>query len=103
MVFCDAWLAVVSHDPCICIKRFVHMSTKESSQHGNSKVDAASDRLGEVAVGAKLLAEANKDEGLDQLVDVAFHGGPSLARESCVLKCRPFRSCRQAGRLHLFG
>jgi hypothetical protein len=30
------------------------------------------------------LAEADKDEGLNQLVCVSFHRGPSLAKESCV-------------------
>lgn len=60
MVVCDAW-SFVSDDPCICIKRFVHMSTKKSGEHRNSEINATSDRLGKIAVGAKLLAEADKD------------------------------------------
>jgi hypothetical protein len=49
------------------------LSTKKSGERGNNEVNAVSDRLGEVAVGAKLLAEADEDEGLDQPVYVASH------------------------------
>lgn len=31
-------------------------------------------RLGEIAVGAELLPEADEHEGLDRAVEVAFHG-----------------------------
>jgi hypothetical protein len=60
----------------------VSSSRAESSQQGNSYIDAVSDCLSKVAVGAELLAETNKDESLDDAVEVAFHGEPSVARES---------------------
>ena len=49
------------------------LSTKKTGERGNSEIDAVSDRLGEVAVGAKLLAEANEDQRLNQPVYVASH------------------------------
>ena len=55
------------------------MSTKKTSQRSKHKINAVGDRLGEVAVGAKLLPEADKDEGLNEPVKVSFHCGPSLA------------------------
>ena len=60
------------------------VSSKKTGERGNNEVDAVSDRLGEIAVGAKLLAEADEDEGLNEPVEVSFHRGPSLAKESCV-------------------
>jgi len=57
------------------------MSTKKTSQRSEHKINAVGDRLGKVAVGAKLLAEANEDEGLNDAVEVAFHGViPSACR-----------------------
>jgi hypothetical protein len=44
------------------------LSTKKSGKRRNSKINAVCDYLGEVRVGAKLLAEANEDEGLNQPV-----------------------------------
>jgi hypothetical protein len=49
------------------------MSTKKTSQSPKHKINAVCDRLGEVRVGAKLLAEANEDEGLNEPVEVSFH------------------------------
>lgn len=40
------------------------------------------DRLGEIRISAKLLAEADEHESLDDAVKVASHGEPSVARES---------------------
>ena len=60
-------------------------STKKPRESGDNEVDAVSNCLGEVAVGAELLAEANEDKGLDQLVEVSFHRVPSVAEESVVL------------------
>jgi hypothetical protein len=57
-------------------------SRAKSSQQGNSEVDAVCDRLGEIRISAKLLPEANEDESLNDAVEVAFHGEPSVARES---------------------
>jgi hypothetical protein len=37
------------------------MSTKKTSQSPKHKINAVGDRLGKVAVGAKLLAEADED------------------------------------------
>jgi len=57
------------------------LSTKKSGKRRNSKINAVSDCLGEVRVGAKLLAEADEDEGLNQPVEVSFHGViPSACR-----------------------
>ena len=44
------------------------MSTKKTSQRSKHKIDAASDRLGKVRVGAELLPEADTDEGLNEPV-----------------------------------
>jgi hypothetical protein len=44
------------------------LSTKKSGERGNSQINAVGDRLGEVTVGAKLLAEADEDKGLNQPV-----------------------------------
>ena len=44
------------------------LSTKKSGERGNKQINAVSDRMGEVTVGAKLLAEADEDKGLDQPV-----------------------------------
>ena len=57
-------------------------SRAESGKQGNSHVYAVCDRLGEIRISAKLLAEAYEDESLDDAVEVAFHGEPSVARES---------------------
>lgn len=57
-------------------------SRAKSSEQGNSHVYAVCDRLGEIRISAKLLSEANEDESLDDAVEVAFHGEPSVARES---------------------
>ena len=40
------------------------------------------DRLGKVAVGAKLLAESDEDEGLDQPVYVSSHRVALLGRKN---------------------
>jgi hypothetical protein len=60
-------------------------STKKSGERGNNEVNAVSDRLGEIRIGAELLAEADEDKGLDQLVEMTFHGRPSLAKASSVV------------------
>jgi len=44
------------------------LSTKKSGERGNNEVNAVSDRLGKIAVGAKLLTKANEHEGLNQPV-----------------------------------
>jgi hypothetical protein len=49
------------------------MSTKKTSQRSKHKIDAVSDGLGEVAVGAELLPEADKDQRLNESVYVASH------------------------------
>jgi hypothetical protein len=41
------------------------LSTKKAGERGNSEINAVSDCLGEVAIGAELLPEADKDEGLN--------------------------------------
>ena len=61
------------------------LSTKNAGKCGNNKVDAVSDRLGEITVGAKLLAEADEDEGLDQPVKMSSHAWPSLAERILVV------------------
>lgn len=43
-----------------------------------------SDRLGEIAVGAKLLAKADEDEGLNEPVKSLFHRLAFLGRENPV-------------------
>lgn len=48
-------------------------SRAESRQQGNNQIDGVSDRLGEIRIGAELLAEADEDEGLNQLVEVSSH------------------------------
>ena len=40
------------------------------------------DRSGEVRVGAKLLADAYEDEGLDEPIKVSFHRLALLGREN---------------------
>jgi hypothetical protein len=44
------------------------LSTKKSGERGNSQIDAVSDRLGEVGIGAKLLPEADEDQRLNEAV-----------------------------------
>ena len=44
------------------------MSTKKTSQRSEHKVDAACHRLGEFAVGAELLAQADEDQRLNESV-----------------------------------
>ena len=58
------------------------LSSKKSGERGNNEVNAVSDRLGEVAVGAKLLAEADEDEGLDEPVEVSSHRVALLGRKN---------------------
>jgi len=41
------------------------LSTKKARDRGNQQINAVGYRLGEIGVGAKLLAEANEDEGLN--------------------------------------
>jgi hypothetical protein len=60
------------------------LSTKKSGERGNSQIDAGGDRLGEVRVSAKLLTEANENEGLDKPVKVPFHRVALLGRENPV-------------------
>jgi hypothetical protein len=57
-------------------------SRAESSEQGNSHVYAVCDRLCEIRIGAKLLAEADEDQRLDQLVEVAFHSVALLGRKN---------------------
>ena len=57
-------------------------SRAQSSEQGNSYVDAVGDRLGEVRVGAKLLPEANKDQRLNESVYVASHRVALLGRKN---------------------
>ena len=57
------------------------MSTNKTSQRSKHKINAVSDRLGEVRIGAKLLAEADEDKGLNEPVKCLFHGViPSACR-----------------------
>jgi len=58
------------------------LSTKKTGERGNKQINAVSDRLGKVAVSAKLLAEADKNEGLYQPVKVLFHRVALLGREN---------------------
>jgi hypothetical protein len=58
------------------------LSSKKSGERGNNEVDAVSDRLGKVAVGAKLLAEADENEGLDKPVKVSSHRVALLGRKN---------------------
>jgi hypothetical protein len=58
------------------------VSSKKSGERGNNKVNAVGDRLGEIAVGAKLLSEADKDEGLNEPVEVSFHRVALLGRKN---------------------
>jgi len=44
------------------------LSTKKSGKRRNSKINAVCDGLGNVRVGAELLPEADKDEGLNEPV-----------------------------------
>jgi hypothetical protein len=44
------------------------LSTKKSGKRRNSEINAVRDCLGEVRVGAKLLAEADENQRLNQLV-----------------------------------
>ena len=60
------------------------LSTKKSGERGNSQINAVGDCLGEVAVGAKLLAEANEDQRLNESVYVASHRVALLGRENPV-------------------
>ena len=60
------------------------LSTKKSGERRNSQIDAVSDRLGKVAVGAKLLAEANEDQRLNEAVYVSSHRVALLGRENPV-------------------
>ena len=62
------------------------LSTKKARERGNSQINAVGDRLGQIRIGAELLPEADKDEGLNQLVGVAFHG---VAVRCSVLKVPP--------------
>jgi hypothetical protein len=65
------------------------LSTKKTGERGNSEINAVSDRLGEVAVGAKLLPEADEDEGLNEPVYVASHRLALLGRENPVCEVPP--------------
>ena len=60
------------------------LSTKKSGERGNSEINAVSDCLGEVAIGAELLPEADEDEGLNDPVEVSFHRLALLGRENPV-------------------
>ena len=77
------------------------LSSKKFGKRGNKEVDAVGDRLGEVGIGAKLLAEADEDQRLNEAVYVASHRLALLGRRILCVKCHPFRSCRQAGWPHL--
>ena len=57
-----------------------------------------SDRLGKVAVGAKLLAEADEDKGLNEPVKVSSHRVALLGRKNPVRKPPPV-SQLSAGRV----
>ena len=48
-------------------------SRAESRQQGNSQINAVSDHLGKVAIGAELLAQADEDQRLNEAVYVASH------------------------------
>jgi hypothetical protein len=58
------------------------LSTKKSGERGNNEVDAVSDRLGEVTVGAKLLPKADEDQRLNESVYVASHRVALLGRKN---------------------
>jgi hypothetical protein len=58
------------------------MSTKKTSQSPKHKINAVSDRMGYVRIGAKLLAEADEDEGLNEAVCVASHRVALLGRKN---------------------
>ena len=49
------------------------LSTKKAGERGNSEINAVSDCLGEVAIGAELLPEADEDQRLNEAVYVASH------------------------------
>jgi hypothetical protein len=49
------------------------MSTKKTGQRSKHEINAVSDRLGEIRVRAKLLAQADENEGLNESVYVASH------------------------------
>ena len=63
------------------------MSTKKTSQRSEHKVDAVGDRLGEVGIGAELLAEADEDQRLNESVYVASHRVALRGRENPVCAC----------------
>jgi hypothetical protein len=58
------------------------LSTQKSGERGNQQIDAVSYRLGEVAVGAKLLAEADEDKSLNEPVEVSSHRVALLGRKN---------------------
>ena len=60
----------------------VSSSRAESRQQGDSEVNAVSDGLGEFAVGAKLLAEADEDQRLNESVEVSSHRVALLGRKN---------------------
>jgi hypothetical protein len=65
------------------------VSSKKSGERGNKQIDAVGDRLGEVTVGAKLLAEADKDEGLNEPVEVSCHRVALLGQKNPVCEAPP--------------
>jgi hypothetical protein len=74
------------------------MSTKKTSQRFKHKIDAVGDRLGEVRIGAKLLAEADEDEGLNEPVEVSSHRVALLGQKNPVCEVPPV-SQLSAGRV----
>jgi len=52
------------------------MSTKKSGCCGNGGVNALGNRSSQLGVRAKLLAQADKQQGSDDAVDLPFHRGP---------------------------
>lgn len=69
---------------CERVRIALLLSSKKSCKRGNNEVNALGDRLGEVRVGAQLLAEADKDEGLNQTVEVSSHRLALLGQENPV-------------------
>lgn len=56
------------------------LSTMKSCEQGNSYVDGVSDCSSEIRISAELLSQSDKDQRLDDAVDVAFHRSwPSVA------------------------
>jgi hypothetical protein len=63
----------VSNDSCICIKRFVHMSTSKRLGGIQEQVNGVVDKPCELRFVPEILADTDQHKSLEQSVDVAFH------------------------------